>query len=776
MESFDVIDGDERYYDNGKEDHLLEEMESFFLDIDERLVISRMVSDSVIKGMVNAVEEQAAERIARKDLEVVGLKKMLHSRHVGSDEVKTRFSLRCNEPREAAKCHFSDGVVEHNIEYVDGLKIVVHEQLNQLKKEINKVRGPSSIRRFSSGSDLVGIGGILQENVPERWIYVDKTFESLKDTIDTFCRRIESTDQLSKASLSEWQEEQEFRSEIERMVISNCFWSLQQEFEQKLWDNSDFESRNFVNKYKEISSLRQELDSIFKILSLSEAGLLISHGSLENTEEWCHNKKADHFHVKLSTDHLPPSTLEENGTHEDSKISRPENLDSSLLKQMSKDELITYITKLRRNHESQVQEKTEENFQLRREILNLKERGSSFPSKKDKDLDLLKKKIPDVISKLNNILVVNEKMLQFSENIDSFSNLKGRLDILHSENHQIKEMLSDKKKEVKSLSSQLSDAVEQLSQQQLTEKKWLQTIQKLEDDVGGAHAEVAVIQDVYKCLFADMLSEFRYNTEESHLRNSFEQEIYEMILKETADTAQASIGLEIEEGDMESTMMQGLLDINHIVFREALMEANEALKFETAEKQKLEFEMLRSKSAVEEKEKLIQEAAAALVQEKQKMEFASDQVNSLTAKTVQQHKLIEETSKELDVTQGELVAAMKEIQQYKEQMRLLHRRLEQKMDELGVIDEERRALCAANQKQQDALKLFEAKERESVKQMELTINLIHKLLNMITGFEARVNKDISRNCLRYAIIMSMSFFSNLNQQVRQVSKITFGLI
>ncbi|KAJ1376376.1 putative WPP domain-associated protein isoform X1 [Sesbania bispinosa] len=774
------MDGGERICENGKEDeslgdHILEEIESFFLDIDERLIISRMVSDSVIKGMVNAVEEQAAERIAQKELEVVGLKKMLQNCHVGSDETKTSWSsVHYHEPHETASPHFSDSFTEQDglIKSVDSLKIEVHEQLNQLKKEINKMRGPSSIRRISSGSDLVGLSGILQENVPERWIYVDKTFESLKDTLDTFCRRIEVMDKLSKDSLSEWQEEQEFQSEIERMVISNCIWSLQQEFEQKLLDLCDSESRNSFNQYKEISSLRQELDSIFKTLSVSETGQLISYGSLENTEEWCHNKRADHFHVKLSTDHLLPSPLEENGKQDDSKINKPEDLDSALLKHMSKDELVTYITKMRRNHESQVQEKTEENFRLRRELLNLKERGSSFPLKKDKDFDLLKKKIADVISKLNEVLVGDEKVHQFSENIESLSSLKDRLDFLHSENHQIKEMLKDKKKEFKSLSSQLSAAVEKLSQQQLTEQKLLQTIQKLEDDVGDAHAEVSIIQDVYKCLFEDMTSEFRCTTEELHLKYSFMQEIYEVIVKEI-QSAQASTQLAIEEAaDSESTMLQGLLDINHIIFKEALVDADEALKLEAAEKERLNYEMLMLKSIVKEKDTLIQEAADALVQEKQRMESASEQLDSLKAKAVQQHNLIVKNSQEMDVTKGDLNAALKEIEQYKEQMHKLHQNLEQKMNELREIDEERRELYAVTQKQQDALKLVEAKERESRKQMESTINLIHKLLTMVTDFEARVNEDISRNCLRLENMGSE--FCCLNNKVKVLK--TKGLV
>ncbi|XP_019425669.1 PREDICTED: WPP domain-associated protein-like isoform X2 [Lupinus angustifolius] len=775
-------DDGECYSDNGKEneslgDHILEEMESIWIDIDRRLIISRMVSDSVIKGMVNAVEEQAAERIAQKELEVVRLKKMLYSFEEGSDETKImRSSVRNRGSHEDATHHISDSVLEHGgLVGSDGLQVAVNEQLKQLKKAINKIRGSGSIKRISSGSGLVGLDGILQENVPERWIYVDKSFESLTDTLDTLCRRVEVMDQSSEASL--WHEELEFRSEIERMVISNCIWSLQQAFEQKLWELYDSESRNCFDQHKEISSMRQELDSIFKALSVSETGLLISHGSLENGEEWCHSKRVDHFHSKLPTTHSLPSTLEENGKHENSQNSKHENLDPSLLKHMSRDELITYfnseITKMRRNHESQVQEMTEENFRLRREVLNLKERGSHSPMKKDKDFDLLRKKISDAISKLDKILVGNEKVHWFTENIESLSSLKDRLDFLLSENHQLKDTLTDKKKEIKSLSSQLSVAVENLSLQQLTEKNLLRTIQKLEDDIGVAHAEVPVIQDVYECLFEDIASEFRCITEELHLKNSIMEEIYETILKETAHSPQTSSELEIEEANMKASMMQGLLDINQIIFKEALVDLNNALKSEAAKKEELKQEILILTSMVEAREKLAEEAGDALVQEKQKTQLAFVQVNSLQTHTLQQQTLLTETNEELDATKGDLVAALKEIEQYKEQMQKLHQNLEQKMNELREIDDERRALCSVTQKQQDVLALIEAKERETRNQMESTVDLIDKLLRMVTDFEARVNGDVSKNCLRLENMKSEFCYINNKANILKTTGLVY---
>lgn len=74
-------------------DDLLEDLDSYLEDINDRLTISRMVSNSVIKGMVNAVAQEANEKIAMKNLEVAGLKEALHFCHVDADETDPFRSL-----------------------------------------------------------------------------------------------------------------------------------------------------------------------------------------------------------------------------------------------------------------------------------------------------------------------------------------------------------------------------------------------------------------------------------------------------------------------------------------------------------------------------------------------------------------------------------------------------------------------------------------------------------------------------------------------------------
>lgn len=709
-------------------DCIVEEMESLMVDINERLTISRMVSDCVIKCTINAVEQEAAEKICQKEMELAGLKEELHSYHVGLDETNNH--------------HLSDPIVSHGglLESVESIQLVVNELLKELKKENDKIGGNNSFRRNSSGSQLVGLGGILHEGVPERWIYVDKTIENLTSTLETFYRKIEVITQSSKASLSEWQQDQEFRSEIEEMVINNCIRGLQEEFEQKLWDQNaqicNSESGNWFHKLKEISSLRQELEVISKTLSVLETGLLLSHGALENGEEYCDHKMGGHFHRKLSTNQLSPSIGDGNGKRGNSN--KPDNSDSALPKLMSKDDLINHydskISEMKRNHESELQKITEENIRLKGELY--KERGCSSPLKKDKELEMLRKKISDFITKLDTVFVGNEKLHLLSENIESVNSLKERLEFLNTGNHQLRDMLADNKKEISYLSSQLSDAVEKLSQEKLTQKNLKHTVDKLKGDIGDAHAEVAVIQDVYKCVLEEIMSEIRCIDEESHLKETVMEEVFLVVLKEAAHDAQPSSRLEFEDADMESIIMQGLLDL---IFKEALLDANK-------ETQKLE-----------EKTKLAQEAADALTCEKEKLELDVEELNSLRAKTVDQQNVILKSNKELEVTKAELVEVWEKVRQYQDQMLELDQKLEQRTNELREIDGERRQLCALSKEQQHILALTADKERETRKQMESAISL---LLTAFANFESRVNEDISRNSLRIENVNSEFCFLN----------------
>ncbi|XP_044497132.1 WPP domain-associated protein isoform X2 [Mangifera indica] len=800
--------------DDGKEsenpgNELLEDLDSYLEDINDRLTISRMVSDSVIKGMVSAVEQDAAEKIAEKELELARLKETLSLYHVGGDESElSGSSVMQHGPRsERPYSSLSNGSFDSYgiVESLGSLKIVAKNQLRNLRKEIDCIRGSCSMRRIGSGSvsEMVELGGILQDNVSDiKWMDVDKILDSLRATDDMICKQVDDMVYLSKTSLCQLQQEKEFQREIEDMVTMNCIRGLKEEFEERLWDQNaqvyDNENLSWFEKIKEISSLRQELDVISKSLSVPEIGHISSHGSTEIGEECSNNKRTDHLHRKVSGNHvsLSASLGDGNGKHDEFAV--PENVDYAQLKHMSKEELVNYfkteMTKMKRNHELEVQEMTEEYFSLKREYL--RERGSSFPFKKDKEFDTLRKKIPEVVLKLDDILLENKKLVLFNKNAGSLCSLKDRLESLLSENHQLRGLITDKKREIKCLSSQVSDTAEIILQHSVAKANLLKRIGNLQCALEDACFEASITEDVYKCLLKGVVNSnssaeenlvkrignLQCALEDACIETSITEDVYKCLLKgmvnydssvtELSDIESNSM-YDFEDLAMESFVM---LELCGVIFKESLKEAEEklldlnlkyinenelrfhvetealqkeeALNLEVTEKERLKQETFFLSSLIEEKEKLAQEAAAALVKEKEQFALVSLELNNLRNTTRQQEMLISERSKESDEIKGELSLALEQIEGYKLELYDLRHKFTLKMNEIKDIDEERKMLMSVNQEWQNSRLLAEAEEREHKRQIQFLTILVQSLYTRVADLECRVMKDITRGNMR----------------------------
>ncbi|KAH7568454.1 hypothetical protein JRO89_XS06G0001600 [Xanthoceras sorbifolium] len=731
LEDFSAVNGSVSSYadqsvmlDNVKESEdpeevLLHDLDLYLETIDDHLTISRMVSDSVIKGMVNAVEQEAAEKISQKDLELARLKETLHLYKMGVDENESFGSLVMqHEPGRAEHRPYSsssDALVDFDWigESLGSLNKVAKEQLKNLRNEIDRIRGSSSIRRIGSGSEMVGLGGILPDKVSDiKWTDVDKLLGSLRTTFDTTFKQVDNLVCLSKTSLCQWQQEKEFQREIEDMVIMNCIRSLKEEYEERLLDQN---SRFYDN------------------LSWVDRG---------------------------------------NGKRDESVIAVPENLDIAQLKHLSRENLVTYfkaeMTKMKRNHEQEVQEMTEEYFSLKREYF--REKASSLPFKRDKEFDKLRKKIPEVILKLDGMLVENEKLPTLSENAESFCSLKDRLESLLSENNQLRGSLADKKREVKRLSLQVSDNAEIMLQHSLAEANLLKRVGNLQSTLEDAQVEASISEDVQKCFLKDIVDFSKSVNQQSELEYNIMQEVYEIIFREAAQNAECTNKCEIEDSDLESINMQELCGV---IFREALREAEEkftelngkyineketrasteiealqkerVLALEVSEKEKLKQEMLLLAG---EKENLAKEAAAALAKEKERSELVSQELDNLRDETSRQKLLISESSKESNVIKSKLLEAMQHIEKYELEIYELMQKLDLAMKELRETNEEKKMLLSVIQEMQNTALLVEAKERDHRKQMQSLISIVHGLSKTFADYEYRIVEDIKKSNLR----------------------------
>ncbi|BFG34027.1 hypothetical protein CerSpe_203010 [Prunus speciosa] len=535
------LSNDVKENDNGDVD-LVEDFDSYWQDINYLLTVSRVVSDTVIKGMV----QEAAEKIADKELEVTKLKEMLHVYHVGvENEFLESLAMRQESNRLVKqgtkdKIHPSslEAILEHDRieQFLSSLRGATKEQFKKLEAEIDSIRG-SSVKIIS---ELLGLSDILQDKVSDKWIGVDRTLNCLKSAIESGFQQVEQMVRLSKADVREWHGRMKER----------------------------------------ISGLHQELDAISKSLSVSHFGQLSYHGSLEGDEESNNFKEGDSTHRKVLNDlkssspspatSSPTSTSSlssssssswvENGTHDKSEIN------------MSRDELINYynteMTKLKRNHESEVQDMTEQLFSLRQELL--KERGSSLPSKRNKEL------------------------ATFCIDEESLSSLKDRLESLLSENHQLKDLLTDKEREFKCLSQQVSEAAEKMSEH--NGESFSQC------EIVHLNMESFIMQELVVVIFREALKDA-----EQKLNNL-----------NTIYTNENGLRVSLERENLEK---------------------GKQLEVEVANKEKLNQKIL---FLAEAKKRLEQDAAAALEREKEQYELAAQELENLRGESnAAHHNLVE---------------------------------------------------------------------------------------------------------------------------------------
>ncbi|KAK8496281.1 hypothetical protein V6N12_003451 [Hibiscus sabdariffa] len=750
--------------DSGELDvDLLHAFDSYVEDISDGLIISRMVNDSIIRGMVNAVEQEAADKIAQKELELARLNEMLKSYHVGPDENQLLSpSLKNNEPKIEQLGGFSrlsDVLVEHDkiLESFGRLKIAAEGQLKNLRKDIHQIRGHGPIRKINSVSGLVGLGGILQENEPKKWIDVEKTLDSLRITLESVYEQVGNIVYTSKVSLSQWQQEQEYLEEVEHMVVTTCIQGLQEQLEERL----------------------QEQES----LSNPESGTLNSQSSLEINGNISNNEKTDHLQQKVPGDHVSSSISlwEGNGKHGELVITVPESLDGTHLIHMTKEELIFFfkveMTKMKRNHDYKLQEMTEKYFSLKRKYL--KEKGSSLPFRKDKEFDVLKKKIPDVIVKLDRILVENEKVPLLGNNNDNLVILKDRCESLLSENRQLRDSLSDRKKEVNHLSSQLSDAMEKMSQYSFVNENLLERVENLESAIEGAHIQATINWDVYNCLIRGAISQIKWMSEDSEVKHSIMKGIYNLILKDDSCNMSQASESGFKESDLESLAVDGLCAI---IYREAFTEAQEklhdlsmnafekerVLKLEVAEKEKLQQHVLLMTSAINEKEKLHNETAAALGREMEKYIAASQELDTARDQKIQLQMIISKCSEESSVLKTNLQQASEELVQHKGEIRELNSKLDQAVKDLNKSNDERRKLLLAAKVKDDILSLVKANENEHRKQMKSIIILVRGLFKEFAAFECQVAEYMKRSNLRLENLSSQA--GSLIQMVNMLKR------
>lgn len=317
-------------------------------------------------------------------------------------------------------------------DYLNSLQSTVQNHIQNLKEEI-RTQNSENARR------------------------IDQQLNGLERSLQSGLGKIQDMLELISASVYDLNLVQQFQGEIINLTTGDCFRAVKDDFEAR-WckQRSVIKALNkhWQEKVQELDFMQKELHELSKFVLNSE-----NTNKTENPEDRIISKFKDNVRVGSIEDFLS-AQKEENGEVMDDNFQkslvRPEKRDFSHVKFMTKEDIINYfkteMINMRRQHDLILQKKTEELFRYKREI----PKGLLFV-RKDKEFESLRKRITDVISKLDEIRSKKIEVFVVSTDHDEISRLKSKADSLYYENQHLKKVILDTNKEVKKLSCQLSN-------------------------------------------------------------------------------------------------------------------------------------------------------------------------------------------------------------------------------------------------------------------------------------------------------------------------------
>nr|CAB3462610.1 unnamed protein product [Digitaria exilis] len=497
--------------------------------------------------------------------------------------------------------------------------------------------------------------------------------------------------------------EYELQKEISEIMIRNYVCGLQGEFEMKLWEHQNCIStlkRNWTEKVSEIGALRDELHSILSAVVGSES--VHPHQS--------HSSQEDQILVKMKDDNELPVTEKATDTSE-VMLDIP---DFSLLKHMRSEEITNFLKsewlKLRRQHESVLHQKTEELFRVKREYAKAK---ASLPLKKERELEFIKSKLLQTISKLGEIASRTDNSCFECNDNEEMCRLKDRISMLLHENNRLRGLLADKREEVKHLYSQISDVKSKMAQQSLPEAR-LNSFEKLKVELEDLKIERHLNNLLDSCIFREAFDDY-------------ENQIYDM--------------------NQEGSFLKELLDENE-----------DQLGIIYEDRQKLKYENSQLVSIAE-----------SIMQHHDQVHLVHDELLMFKEQVCEQELLILESKSEYNSMKRCLYEAMQQIQVCKQEIL----ELTENLTSMSIALEEAKKQNASLDATIREMKKTPAQNIGSYRGQtgESDIASIEKLSKAYSDFESRLAETMKRNETRLTRIICQ--FNSLVQQVAVLRKKEF---
>ncbi|CAL5078295.1 unnamed protein product [Urochloa decumbens] len=416
------------------------------------------------------------------------------------------------EPFETVVSRLHQHLLDANVEvtcteYLDLMKVEVDRQLNKLTEDIRVFKSYSLTHKYDADGPCTTachVGKLTE---------IDEGFNSLKVLLAVVFQQIRQVLTLASASIHDIKWEHELQLEVTGIIIGDCIRGLQDDLERKLYEQSSIVNslrKNWQETVAHCASIREDLIAISDILLPSEEEPHIPLCRHESLGNWSDRWKFSFFRKKKYQDHSLSSSEENQNSATQKSISPSEVIseksDFRHLKGVPRQEMINYfrseISKLKRLHELDLQEKTEELFKFKREKWSL-------ALKYDVEFEPLRKKFPEVISRFDQIMsngmAAPTICSTSSDELDERRKLNGRIESLYRDNQHLRCLLAEKMKNVQELSRQVSDASKKMSLQYSLEKQLLRQVNNIKEEYEDIYVESTIRDEIYQTVIRKLV-------------------------------------------------------------------------------------------------------------------------------------------------------------------------------------------------------------------------------------------------------------------------------
>jgi hypothetical protein len=417
-------------------------------------------------------------------------------------------------------------------EYLDLMRMEVDAQLSKLKG------GVTGLESYALPYNGHVSGAHFGMSLDVMLIEIDERFNALKLLMAAVFRQAREMLGSVNSSVPDLQREHELQLEVFGIAIGECISAVQEELERKLYGQisaTNTMSKNWKESIAQFAAMREELGALCKLLPPSVPDAHISHSKHESSGNRSNRWKYNFFGKKSKEDLSPRAEGSKSFRKQKSfgvKDVISEKSDFRHLNALNREGVISYfkseIGKLKRMHESALQEKTEELFRFKRE-------KASQALKNDAEFEPLRKKIPEIVSRMDHIISKNIKIpavCMTHDELDERCRLATRINALYYENQHLRGLLSDKMKDARELSSQLSESSRELSLQLSSEEELLRQLDKMKEEYEDLRIEGDVRDGLYRTVSRRLFDECMSNMDGATLNFNAKVSSLEHVISE----------------------------------------------------------------------------------------------------------------------------------------------------------------------------------------------------------------------------------------------------